>query len=72
MVHTTSRFNRRVTCIEWNDAYPHIVAFGSHAGDIHLCDTTNSDNDIYLEGVSIDSSQSVRICNNNLNFLYQY
>lgn len=57
MVHTTSRFNRRVTCIEWNDVYPHIVAFGSHAGDIHLCDTTNSDNDIYLEGVSIDSSQ---------------
>ncbi|XP_011405643.1 PREDICTED: DNA damage-binding protein 2-like [Amphimedon queenslandica] len=72
VVHTTSRFNRRVTCIEWHETYPHMVAFGSHAGDIHLCDTTNNKNDIFYKGVGFGHGSITHMTFSRRNPLHIY
>ena len=38
--------------IEWHPVHPHVVAYGSHGGDIYLCNYTQNGKDCFIEGVS--------------------
>lgn len=58
---TASCFNRRVTCIEWQPDYPHLVAFGSHGGDIQLFNTLDSKDEKFIKGVSSNTATDLLI-----------
>lgn len=53
VIHGVSQFDRRLTCIEWHKEYPHMVAFGSYAGDVYLLDTAENKNNHFIQGVSL-------------------
>ena len=59
---TSSRFNRRITALQWHPWYNQSVAFASHGGDIHLWEFNNdSQQDKFINGVCMSVSVSARL-----------